>query len=343
MSDHHEHEDSGHDCGRDHDHDHADHECHDHRHGHDHHHHGLGHGHSHAPASFGTAFAVGITLNSIFVIVEVVYGLLAHSLALVADAGHNLSDVFGLLLAWGATVWARRAPTTRHTYGWRRSSVLAALANAVFLLLSVGIIAWEAVRRFREPTPVGTSTMIWVSALGIAINGITAWMFMAGRKGDLNIRGAFQHMAADMVLSAGVVVAGVAIMFTGWVWLDPVVSLILVAVIVTGTWGLLRDSLNLALDAVPTAVDHAAVSDYLAALPGVANVHHVHIWGLGTTDVALTAHVVLRTQARAGKLLREINHELHERFEIGHATIQFEAEDDAGCESFECHLSAHQQ
>jgi cobalt-zinc-cadmium efflux system protein len=288
-----------------HDHDHDEHDHHDHE-GHDHHGH---HGHSHAPASFGTAFAVGVALNAGFVIVEVVYGLVAHSLALVADAGHNLSDVFGLLLAWGAAVWAKRPATDRHTYGWRRSSVLAALANAMFLLASVGVIAWEAVQRFRAPAPIAAPTMIWVSALGIAINGVTAWLFMAGRKGDLNIRGAFQHMLADAMISAGVVVAGIVIMFTGWLWLDPVVSLVLVAVIVAGTWNLLCDSFNLALDAVPAGIDKTAVQKYLAALPGVADVHHLHIWGLGTTDTALTAHVVLAARTVGSEVLRSIDHE----------------------------------
>jgi cobalt-zinc-cadmium efflux system protein len=295
-----------------------------------------GHGHSHAPASFGKAFAVGIALNASFVMLEVGYGLFAHSLALVADAGHNLSDVFGLLLAWGATVWARRMPTPRHTYGWRRSSVLAALANAIFLLISVGIIAWEAVRRLKEPAPVEAHTIIWVSLAGIAVNGITALMFMAGRKGDLNVRAAFLHMTADAIISAGVVVAGVAIVFTGWLWLDPVVSLILVGVIVVGTWGLLRDSFNLSLDAVPSGIELAAVRDYLSGLPGTVDVHHIHIWGLSTSDVALTAHVVLSPKAAKGELLRTINSQLAERFGIKHATIQFESADEPGCGNKEC-------
>lgn len=312
------------------------HDGHDDDHGHDHHHH-HGHGHSHAPASFGRAFAIGVALNFGFVVVEVVSGLFAHSLALVADAGHNLSDVFGLLLAWGAAVWAKRSPTERHSYGFKRSSILAALANAVFLLVSVGIIAWESVRRLREPTPLIPQTMIWVSTIGIVINAATAALFMSGRKGDLNIRAAFQHMAADALISAGVVVAGVAILFTGWVWLDPVVSLALVAVIVAGTWSLLRESVDLALDAVPSGVDVAAVRAYLASLPSVADLHHVHIWPLSTTEVALTAHLVLRDPAAGNELLCEINHVLEERFGIGHATIQFESSEAPECEDRECH------
>jgi cobalt-zinc-cadmium efflux system protein len=332
MSEEHDHPHHHHDGPDDHD--------HDHEHGHDHgHSHGHGIGHSHAPASFGKAFAVGVTLNSAFVILEVVYGLFAHSLALVADAGHNLSDVFGLVLAWAATAWARRPPTARHTYGWRRSSILAALGNATLLLISVGVIGWEAFRRLQNPAPVAAQTMIWVSAAGIAVNTITALMFMSGRKGDLNVRAAFLHMAADALISAGVVVAGIVIAFTGWLWLDPVVSLALVGVIVAGTWGLLRDSVNLSLDAVPAGIDAAGVFEYLASLPTVVDVHHVHVWGLSTSDAALTAHVVLAADGDANALLRTINHELDERFGIGHATIQFEAAGQPDCPSRECHSS----
>ena len=324
-------------------HDHEHHE-HDEGHGeHAHHHHSHSHGHSHAPANFGRAFAVGMILNGGFVILEVGYGLSAHSLALVADAGHNFSDVVGLFLAWGATVWSRRSATAHFTYGWRRSSVLAALCNAVFLLVSVGVIGWEAIRRLREPEPIEAQVMIWVSAAGIAINTITALMFMAGRKGDLNVRATFLHMAADAVISAGVVIAGVVIAFTGWLWLDPVVSLVLVAVIVAGTWGLLRDSFNLALDAVPAGVDVAGVRDYLAHLPAIADVHHLHVWGLSTSDVALTAHVVLAGKSTDNSLLESINHDLSERFGIGHATIQFEAAGQPECPSKDCESAGSQR
>lgn len=309
---------------------------HDHSHGSATHGHSGHHGHSHAPANFGKAFAIGITLNAAFVAIEVIYGLLAHSLALVADAGHNLSDVFGLLMAWGATVWARRAPTARHTYGWRRSSVLAALGNAIFLLVSVGVIGWEALRRLRVPAPVEATTMIWISAAGIAVNAITAFMFMSGRKGDLNVRGAFLHMAADALISAGVVIAGVVIAFTGWLWLDPVVSLILVAVVIIGTWGLLRESFDLSLDAVPLGIDVVAVREYLARLPAVVDVHHLHVWGLGTSDVALTAHLVLAVDRTDNALLHQINGELRDHFGIGHATIQFESRAQPECPSRAC-------
>ena len=281
-----------------------------------------------------------MTLNTGFVVLEVVYGLYAHSLSLVADAGHNLGDVFGLALAWAATIWARRPATARHTYGWRRSSILAALANAAFLLLSVGVIGWEAVRRLQQPEAVEARIIIWVAAGGIAVNTITALLFMAGRKGDLNVRAAFQHMAADALISAGVVVAGVVISFTGWLWLDPVVSLVLVAVIVLGTWGLLRDSLNLALDAVPAGVDPVGIRRYLAGLPGVVDVHHLHVWGLSTNEVALTAHVVLTEDAHERALLESINHDLDSEFGVGHATIQFEGAGHGDCPGKACQTLA---
>jgi cobalt-zinc-cadmium efflux system protein len=309
-----------------------DHEAHDDHAGHEDH----GHSHSHAPANFGRAFSVGIALNTLFVIVEVVYGLLSHSLSLVADAGHNLSDALGLVLAWGATVLTRRTATERYTYGLQRSSTLAALANATFLLLSVGAIAWEAVQRLRAPASVSAPTIIWVAFVGIVVNSVTALMFMSGRKGDLNIRGAFLHMAADAAISAGVVVAGVLIVFTGWSWLDPVVSLILVAIIIAGTWGLLRESVNLSLDAVPEGIDLSAVRSYLLGLPAVADAHHLHIWGLSTTESALTVHLILADGASSDALLKEINQELKERFRIGHATIQFESRREPDCPSEDC-------
>ena len=284
-------------------------------------------GHSHAPKNFGAAFALGTALNFGFVVVEVVFGLYAHSLALVADAGHNLGDVLGLLLAWGASALARRAPTQRHTYGMRSSSILAALFNAIFLLVSVGAIAWEAIRRFGNPTDVAGWTVIWVSAVGIAINTATALLFMSGRKGDLNIRGAFMHMAADAGISAGVVVAGFVILATGLHWIDPVVSLAISAVIIWGTWGLLRDSVNLALHAVPEGIELAKVKEYLAGLPNVTAVHDLHIWPMSTTETALTAHLVRDVDRCDSFVIEKCCKELHDKFEIQHATIQFETED----------------
>lgn len=302
----------------------------EHHHGDDDHghHHGAA-AHSHAPKDFGAAFAIGTLLNAGFVVVQVVFGLFAHSLALLADAGHNLSDVLGLLLAWWASHLVKALPTKRHTYGLGRSSILAALANAIFLLVTVGAITWEAIRRFQEPEPVAGTTVIWVATLGIVINTTTALLFMRGRKDDLNVRGAFLHMAADAAVSAGVVLAGLAIVFTGWRWLDPVTSLLINLVIVWGTWGLLRDSVRLAMDAVPPGIDATEVQSYLESLPGVASVHDLHIWGLSTTRTALTAHLVTPGGRPDDGLLARVCGELREKFGIAHATLQSEAGDAA--------------
>lgn len=238
-----------------------------------------------------------------------------------------MGDVLGLLLAWGASILARTAPTQRRTYGLRSSSILAALFNAIFLLVSVGAIAWEAIRRFGDPTVFAGKTVIWVSAIGIAINTATALMFMSGRRGDLNIRRAFLHMAADAGISAGVVVAGFAILLTGYHWIDPVVSLAISAIIIWGTWGLLRDSVNLALQAVPEGIDLAKVKKYLADKPHVTAVHDLHVWPMSTTETALTAHLVRSVDRCDSSVLKECRKELHDRFEIQHTTIQFETED----------------
>lgn len=284
----------------------------------------MGHGHHHAPANYGRAFAIGVALNLAFVILEAVYGRLAHSLALVADAGHNLSDVLGLVLAWGATILARRSPTPERTYGFRRSSILAALINAAVLLISVGAIAWEAIRRLHDPGSVQETTVIWVAAIGILINAGTALMFISGRKGDLNIRSAFVHMAADAVIALGVVLTGVVMLETGWLRLDPVVSLIIVALIVYGTWGLLRDSVNLALDAVPQGIDVNSVREYLAGLPTCVDVHDLHVWGMSTTEAALTAHLVMAQTVCDDALLAKTASDLHHKFGIEHTTLQVE-------------------
>ena len=284
----------------------------------------MGHEHNHAPANYGRAFAVGIALNLGFVVLEVIFGRLSNSLALVADAGHNLSDVLGLALAWGAIVLARRSPTAKRTYGFRRSSILAALVNAAVLLISVGAIAWEAVIRLENPNSVEETTVIWVAAVGILINGGTALLFMSGRKGDLNIRGAFVHLASDALITLGVVLTGITMLYTGWVWLDPLVSLIISALITYGTWGLLRDSVNLALDAVPEGIDMNAVKEYLANLPTCADVHDLHVWGMSTTETALTAHVVMTEAVCDDALLSRISKELHDKFGIEHTTLQVE-------------------
>ncbi len=282
-----------------------------------HHHH-----HSHEPPNYNRAFVIGIALNVGFVVVEAVFGFLTNSLALLADAGHNLSDVLGLLLAWGASWLVRRRPTQRYTYGLRRSSILAALLNASVLLVAMGAIATEAIRRFSTPQPVSGGTMLGVALVGIVINGVTAVMFMSGRERDLNIKGAFLHMAADALVSFGVVLAGIAILTTGWLWFDPVISLIIVVVIVVGTWNLLRDSLDLALDAVPQGIEPQAVQIYLDQLPGVVEVHDLHIWAMSTTETALTAHLVMLTGNPGDAFLSRISMELHDKFGIEHTTIQ---------------------
>ncbi len=308
-------------------HDHAGHDhddAHGHAHGHSH-----GHGHHHAPADFGRAFAIGIALNLGFVIAEVIYGFLANSLSLIADAGHNLSDVMGLALAWIASVLVKRLPTRRRTYGLRRSSILVSLINAVVLLIGIGGIAWEAAQRLHHPEPVASGVVMAVAGIGIAVNGVTAWLFASGREHDLNIRGAFLHMASDAMISLGVVLAALAMRATGWLWLDPVVSLLIVVAIAWGTWGLLRESLDLALDAVPRHIDPADVAAYLEGLPGVVAVHDLHIWGISTTDAALTVHLVKPDASIDDALLARINHDLRERFRIGHATVQFELGDEA--------------
>jgi len=297
--------------------------AHDH-HGHDHSHDHGHHGHHHAPASFDRAFAIGVGLNVAFVLAEILFGLRAHSLALVSDAGHNLSDVLGLSLAWAGSALARRSPTPRRTYGMRRFSILAALGNAAFLLVAVGAITVEAIARFYHPEPVASGSVMIVAAIGIVINTGTALAFMRGRQHDLNIRGAFLHMLGDAAASAGVVITGFLISLTSWFWLDPAVSLLLVALILWSTWGLARDSLDLALDAVPPGIDPERVSAVLRDLDGVMEVHDLHIWGMSTTDVALTAHLVRPCGGNEDAVLAEATRQLRVHFGIQHATIQLE-------------------
>ena len=284
----------------------------------------------------GRAFAIGVALNSGFVVVEVATGFMSGSMALLADAGHNLSDVLALLLAWGATVLARRAPTDRRTYGLRKGTILASLANAVFLLLAVGAIASESVQRLAEPGTIATRIVMITAAIGVAINAATALLFMRGGKADLNVRGAFLHMAGDAAISVAVVIGAGVIALTGLKWIDPALSLAIAGVIVFGTWGLLRDSVNLALDAAPRGIDVAEVRAWLAALPGVEEVHDLHVWAMSTTETALTAHVI-RPAARhetgddGDNFLHHACEELAHRFNIGHATLQVETDAANAC------------
>jgi cobalt-zinc-cadmium efflux system protein len=282
------------------------------------------HGHVHAPADFGRAFAIGVLLNSAFVLVEAVFGVLSGSMALLADAGHNLSDVLGLLIAWGAAVMAARPANARFTYGYKASSMLAALANAGLLLIATGAILIETIDRLFEPEPVAGQTMIVVAGVGIFINGLTALLFARGRKSDINARGAFLHMAADTLVSLGVVVAGAVILATGLWWIDPAVSLVIVVVIGVGTWGLLKDSVKMALLAVPEGIDEGEVRAYLEGLRDVTAVHDLHIWAMSSTETALTAHLVIPGGHRGDAFLHEVTHELEHRFAIGHATVQVE-------------------
>ncbi len=293
-------------------------------HPHDHHH--------HAPAAFNRAFAIGIGLNTAFVAIEAFYGWQAGSLALLADAGHNASDVAVLLLAWFA-VWAGRLPPgPRHTYGWQRASILAAFTNAVLLLLAMGALGWEAIERLQAPQAVAGGTVMAVAAIGVLINGLTALLFMKGSAHDINLRGAFLHMAADALISLGVVVAGGLYLLYGWAWLDPLLGLLVAALIVAGTWGLLRQSVHLLFDGVPDGIDLAGVQHCLAGLPGVTAVHDLHVWAMSTSENALTAHLVMPGGHPGDAFLHEAQHQLQARFGIGHITLQVEqAAMDHGC------------
>lgn len=297
----------------------------------------VNHHHHHAPPDYNRAFAAGVVLNVGFVIVEAVFGVLSNSLALLTDAGHNLSDVLGLLLAWGAAALARRRPSARRTYGYSRATIIASLFSGLLLMGAVGAIGWEAVGRLMTPAQPGGKTIMIVAAIGVVINTATALFFLSGKDHDLNIRGAFLHMAADAAVSLGVVASGALIFYFGFNWIDPVISLVIAAVILLSTWGLLRDSLNLAFDAVPRNVDPDAVRDYLSSLPGVREIHDLHIWPMSTTDTALTAHMVMDEFPSSDQYLNEVAQVLQERFAISHPTIQLERHDG----EFVCHQSAH--
>ena len=283
--------------------------------------------HSHTPNNYSRAFAIGVALNMIFVIIEAGYGIVAGSLALIADAGHNLSDVLSLLLAWGASVLATKAATEKRTYGLRKVTIMASLISAILLFIALGGITWEAIGRFSDPQPVAGMVVIVVAAIGVVINTATALLFVSGQKHDLNIRGAFLHMAADAAVSLGVVVAGIFIMIKGWLWIDPVISLAIVAVILIGTWGLLRDSINSAIDAVPAGIDMPAIKNYLSCHENVCQIHDLHVWSLSTTEVALTVHLVVTDNSLSNGFLTQIQQHLHDHFGIEHSTIQIEKQD----------------
>jgi len=302
-----------------------DHAAHDHgAHGHNHHDHDHA-GHSHAPPDrMNTAFLVGMLLNVGFVIVGVIAGIAAHSTALLADAAHNMGDVLGLGMAWGATVLAKRARTTTRTYGLRRTTILAALANGGLVLFAIGGIVWESVQRLNSATMVDGGIVALVAALGVVINALSAMMFVKGRETDLNVRGAFLHLVADAAVSAGVVIAGLIVWQTGWAWVDPVTSIVVSIVILRGTWRLVREAMNLLLDAVPAHIDAEAVQSYLAGLPDVTGVHDLHIWSMSTTEVALTAHLIVPWNTCSPLMIEQACHELEHRFKIGHVTIQLE-------------------
>jgi len=311
---------------------------HEHGHGHGHEHlHGHGHAHGHGhhhhapPTQVSRAFVIGIVLNALFVAAEFGFGLLADSLALVADAGHNLSDVLSLVLAWGAIQLAQRHPTPRHTYGLRRGTIVSSLLSSLLLLVVMAIIAWEALQRLRTPEPVDSNVMIVVAAVGVLINGITAWLLAADRHHDINVRAAFLHMAGDAGVSAGVVLGGIGIALAGWAWLDPLISLVIAAIIVWSTWEVLREALEMSFDAVPRGIDIEAVHRYLATLPGVSSVHDLHIWAMSTTETALTAHLVMPSGHGDDRFLRDTGRHLAERFRIAHTTLQVEHDDPPGC------------
>ncbi len=285
----------------------------------------MSHDHDHTPANFNRAFAIGIVLNLAFVGIEAFYGWRVNSLALLADAGHNLSDVAGLVLAWGGALAIRLVPDARHTYGWKRATILAAFANALLLLVAMGGLVWEAIGRLMSDQvslqEQGVTIML-VAGVGIVVNTVTALLFMRGREHDLNIRGAFLHMAADALVSVGVVVAGALTLWQGWTWLDPAVSLAIAAVILWGTWDLFKQSLHMLFDGVPAHIDPQAVHACLAALPGVTQVHDLHIWAMGTAHVALTAHLVIPQGQSDDAFLRAATELMHDRFEITHVTLQ---------------------
>lgn len=316
-------------------HSHGDHH-HDHDHAHAHHDHSHAHGgHHHAPTSFNAAFGIAVTLNLGFTIFQVIYAMLANSMSLLADAAHNFGDVFGLILAWGANWLLTRPARKRYSYGYKRTTIIAALINALILVATSALIAYESIHKLMYLSPVNERLVIIVALVGIFINGGTALLFMRGSHDDLNIKGAFLHLLGDMLVSFGVVVAAILILYTHKIWIDPLVGLLIVAVILWGTWGLLRDSVRLILDAIPHHINHQGIQDYLENLPGVSAVHDLHIWGLSTKEVALTAHIVMPDRVLTAADYEKINHHLKHEFRVNHATIQVET----GSQEFPCERS----
>jgi len=293
--------------------------------------HSHAHSHAHASPNGGRAFVIGIVLNLGFVVVEAVFGFLSHSMALLADAGHNLSDVLGLALAWAAMLLARKKPTSRRTYGMRGTTILASLANALVLLFVTGGVAWESVRRFATPEPIAGKTVIIVALVGVVVNGASAALFLRDKESDLNVKSAFTHLAADAALALGVAISGGVMLATGWLWLDPAVSIVLSIVILAGTWSLLKSSFHLLLQGVPDNIDIDGVRAYLCSLPGVSHVHDLHVWAMSTTEIALTAHVVVPYDRCSPQFLTKVATHLHDEFKIEHTTIQLEPPEQDPC------------
>lgn len=287
--------------------------------------------HDHQIDNYNTAFALGIILNIIFVVIEAGYGVTAGSLALMADAGHNLSDVLGLLLAWGACFLATKPATEKRTYGFHKVTIMASSVSAILLLVALGGIVWESIGRFFNPQPIEGTTVIVVAAIGVVINTATALLFVSGQKHDLNIRGAFLHMAIDAGVSLGVVVAGIIISVTGWLLIDPLISLFIVVVVLIGTWSLLRDSMNLSIDSVPKNIDITGIRKYLASLENISQVHDLHVWPMSTTEVALTVHLIMVDDSLNNGFLLKLQKQLHDSFGIEHSTIQVERQDNDPC------------
>jgi cobalt-zinc-cadmium efflux system protein len=292
--------------------------------------------HNQAPDNHGKAFIIGILLNASYVVIELIYGFVAHSSALLADAGHNTGDVLGLAFSWGALVFALKKPSPKYTYGLKRMSILAAILNGLILLMTMGIIAGDAIHKLQQIEKINENIVMWVAGMGIVVNGVTAWLFVKGRKEDMNIKGAFLHMAGDAAVSLGILIAGLIIKFTGYYWVDPVMCFVIVAIVLYETWDLMKDSVNLALDAVPENIDLSGVTAYLESVKGVKKVYDLHIWAMSTTQTALSVHLLIPDDKGDDHVLREITKQLHERFEIVHPTIQIVHDTNAGLHDQDC-------